>query len=78
MRDVFIDPKLLKREKVQVFLIKKAAMQIEPTSRQKLYQIYNKTVDVENCRLFLAYEFQNENIIYIKEARKAVKKWKPP
>lgn len=78
MWDVVIDTKILKKEKVQAFLIKKAAMQIEPTSRQKPYETYNKTVDVGNCKLFLVYEFQNENKIYIKNARKAVKKWEPP
>lgn len=78
MWKVLIDHNLLKREKVHPILIKKAAEQIEQTSRQKLYHKYNKTVDVGSLKLFLVYEFQNENIIYISEARKAIKKWRPP
>lgn len=78
MWDARINPRLLKRMKIHPSLIKKAAMQIECTPRQKLYQTYNKVVDVGDFNIFLVYEFEENNIMYIKEAKRATgRKWEP-
>jgi hypothetical protein len=48
-------------------------MKIAPKKRQRFDKTYNEVVNLSGSRIFLAYQFQENNILYIKEARYAKK-----
>lgn len=73
MRKVVIDLKLYKKGKVHPTILKRAAMKIKYMSKQKYYHKYNEVIKHEGARIFLVYEFHDNDIIFIKQARYAKK-----
>ena len=75
MWEITIDAKLYDRGdepgKVHPTEIKKAAEKIRMKPKQKRFRNYNTTVKINGARIFLVYQFHENNILYIKVARYA-------
>ena len=68
---IMINPKLCGKGKIHPTVIKNAAMKIKYKSKQKYYHNYAETVEYGGSRIFLVYQFHENDILYLKQARYA-------
>lgn len=59
--------------KVHFTVLKKVCDQIVQKENQRPFKDYQKVVETGGSRVFIVYQFHEENIIYVKEARFAKK-----
>jgi hypothetical protein len=75
MWNIYVDSRLYKRMRKKgskaphPVQIKQAAMTIKRERRQRLNKTYNKVIKIGGSSIFLAYQFQEGNVLYIKEAK---------
>jgi hypothetical protein len=69
MWEVTLSPRVQKKSKLHVTLIVKAAMEIERKETQIRYKTYQQIIGINGNRIFLAYEFQEDDVLYVTEAR---------
>ena len=73
---VKIQPRALNKGGVHHSLIMRAAQMIEKDNWERARKTHNKTFDVEGNRIFLAYEFHEDGVVCIKQARKTKKRFR--
>ena len=71
---VFMVDRLQRESKIHASVIKALGLSIQMENNQRLHKKYNKTIEYQGTRYSVAYEFQEDDAILIREAKKVRRK----